>query len=246
MKHIVALLGSNRKRNTYRLLMQIQSILKTHEIDLTIVELYRQTITPCLGCENCILHGKCVLKDDTESIMKQLLDADGIILASPVYLQQISGQMKSFFDRTCVWYHRPALTGKPILSVATTKGSGLQKTLAYLESIAIQWGAIPAGTVGRSIFTQDKPVSEKEISAFVKLIEQPQSHSPSLNQLINFEVQKALALSLNALDRAYWEEKRWLNQPYFSSYKFRPLYRSISHTFGQFLQHKMRDSSPTS
>lgn len=191
--------------------MEIQSILEQYQIKLSIIELYHQNIKPCLGCEKCILQGKCVLHDDTEHVMRQLLEADGIILASPVYLQQVSGQLKTFFDRTCVWYHRPALTGKPILSIATTKGSGLNKTMSYLKSIAVQWGAVPAGTVGRSIFTQDKHISEKEVALFI-----------------------------NLLDRQYWEEHHWRSQPYFYCCKINPIYRFISHQIGKILQHKMK------
>ena len=239
MKQVVALLGTKRKKNTYRLLMELQPILEKHQIKLHIIALYSQSIQPCLGCERCILHGVCALHDDTESVMRQLQEADGIILASPVYLQQVSGQLKTFFDRTCMWYHRPALTGKPILSVATTKGSGLKKTLSYLESVAVQWGAIPAGTVGRSIFTQEKPITEKEVSRFIQLVEQPQRHMPTLKHLLNFEVQKAMAMSLNALDRQYWEEQHWNAQCYYLPCKINPVYRQISHRFGKFLQQKL-------
>lgn len=240
MKQVVALLGSKRKKNTYRLLMEMQPILERHQIELRIIELYKENIQLCLGCEQCILRGSCVLPDDTASIMQQLCEADGIILASPVYLQQISGQMKTFIDRTCVWYHRPVLTGKPVLAVATTKGSGLRKTLSYLESMAVQWGAIPAGKIGRSIFTQDQPVSEKEVKKLIRLLQSPQEHAPTLSQLINFEVQKAMALSLTQLDREYWDARHWNDQPYFYPCKINPIYRQVSRRFGIFLQHKMK------
>lgn len=207
---------------------------------MSIIELYSKNIKPCLGCEHCILEGSCVLNDDTTQIMNKLINADGIILASPVYLQQVSGQLKTFFDRTCMWYHRPMLTEKPILSVATTKGSGLKKTLSYLESITIQWGAISAGKVGRTIFTQDKHISEKEITNFIKLIEQPKKHRPNLSQLINFEVQKAMALYLNNLDREHWEERTWHEQPYYYATKINPISKYISHRVGKFIQNKMK------
>ena len=240
MKQVVALLGSRRKKNTYRLLMEIQAILERHQIELRIIELYKENIQPCLGCEQCILRGNCVLQDDTAHIMRQLCEADGIILASPVYLQQVSGQIKTFIDRTCVWYHRPALAGKPVLAVATTKGSGLRKTLAYLESMAVQWGAVPAGRVGRSIFTQDQPVYEKELKKLIRLLQRPQEHVPTLSQLLNFEVQKAMVLSLNRLDREYWEARRWSEQSYFYPCKVNPICRQISRRFGMFLRQKMK------
>lgn len=240
MKQVIALLGSKRKKNTYRLLMEIRPILECYQIDLHVIELYKKTIQPCLGCEQCILQGSCVLQDDTAQIMEQLCKADGIILASPVYLQQVSGQMKTFFDRTCVWYHRPVLAGKPVLALATTKGSGLRKTLSYLESMAVQWGAVPAGRVGRSIFTQNRPVSEKEVKKLIRLIQQPQEHFPTLSELMNFEVQKAMAMSLNRLDREYWETRHWSEQPYYYPCRVNPICHQISGRFGQFLQHKMK------
>ena len=108
-----------------------------------------------------------------------------------------------------------------------------------MESITIQWGAIPAGKVGRTIFTQDRHISEEEISKFVKLIYEPQKHIPNLNQLINFEVQKAMALYLNNLDREYWEEKKWHEQPYYYAAKINHISKYISHRIGKFIQDKM-------
>ncbi len=240
MKKAVALIGTQRKRNTQRVLLEIKPYLEKNHIALEIIDLYGVTIQACIGCEQCILQGRCVLTDDVSDIMQRLLDADGIILASPVYLKNISGRLKTFLDRTCVWYHRPALIKKPVLAVATTKGSGLKATLSYLNSIAVQWGAIPAGKIGRSIFNENKSVTEKEVEPFIRLIQHPEKHVPNLNQLFNFEVQKAMALSLNDLDKNYWIEQNWANQPYFYPCKKNKISASVSHAFGKFLQKKMR------
>ena len=66
------------------------------------------------------------------------------------------------------------------------------------------------------------------------------SPTPTLSQLFNFEVQKAMALSLTQLDREYWEAHHWNEQPYFYPCKINPIYRQISRRFGIFLQHKMK------
>ena len=174
MKQVVALLGSRRKKNTYRLLSEIQEILKKHEIELHIIELCHCNVTPCAGCERCILQGQCMLNDDAADIMKRLSEADGIVLASPVYLKQVSGQLKTFFDRTCMWYHRPVLAEKPVLSVSTTKGSGLRKTLSYLSSIAVQWGAVPAGTKFRQS-TPSATITAEAASSMNTASQQPRS-----------------------------------------------------------------------
>lgn len=243
-KKITVLLGTKRKMNTYRLLSQIEALLSPHNIELEIVELYRYEIKDCIGCEQCILKGKCVLTDDADALMQQLSTSDGIILASPVYLQQVSGRIKTFFDRTCCWYHRPVLAGKPILCVASTKGSGLKATLSYLDNIATQWGAIPAGSVGRSIFNQETPVNQKEISKFLHYLNHPEHFAPSFSQLMSFEVQKALSQHLNHLDTEYWQKMGWVSKPYFYPCRVNPVKSFITGSFGRYLQKKMASDVP--
>lgn len=239
MKKVVALLGTKRKVNTYKLLLNIRNLLTEHNIELEIIELYKYDMKDCVGCETCILNGKCVLQDDTASIMDKLSEADGIILASPVYLQHVSGKMKTFFDRTCSWYHRPVLATKPVLCVATTKGSGLKATLSYLENITSQWGAISAGSIGRKIYNIQNPVTLKEISKFLLLLNTPQNYSPSLNELIGFEVQKSLSQYLGGLDAEYWEKMHWMTKSYFYPCKINPIKRIISSLVGYTIRKNM-------
>lgn len=83
-------------------------------------------------------------------------------------------------------------------------------------------------------------MSEKEMKKLIRLIQSPQAHTPTLSQLLNFEVQKAMALSLTQLDREYWEAQHWDEQPYFYPCKVNPIYRQVGRRFGVFLQCKMR------
>jgi len=240
MKKVIALLGSKRKVNTYKLLMQISNILAQEDVELEIIELYHYDLKDCIGCDCCVLKGKCVLHDDVDGLMDRISKADGVILASPVYLQNVSGKLKTFVDRTCHWYHRPVLTGKPVLCVASTKGSGLKATLAYMTNVSTQWGAIAAGTVGRQIFNIDKDIKVKELSKFIQLLNYPQNYSPTLNQLIGFEVQKALAKYLNGLDTKYWEEMNWMDKPYYYKCRVNIIKSTISRTIGSIIQKNMK------
>jgi len=225
--------------NTYKLLEQIQQKLAQKDVEVEILSLYDYDIQDCLGCEKCILQGGCARHDDVELLMNKMKDADGIILSSPVYLQQVSGKLKSFIDRTCMWYHRPVLCGKPVLCVATTKGSGLKSTLSYLRSVAVQWGAMPAGGIGRTIRNLQSPVAEKELSGFIKLLQEPQSYRPAFSGLINFETQKALAKYLNGLDACYWREKGWDTKTYYFQCSPNGLKGIVSKAFGIILQRGM-------
>lgn len=243
MKKVVALLGSKRRANTYHLLMQLKERFAENNIDLEILELYRFQIQDCVGCTACVSKGSCILSDGVSQIMEQMIKADGIILASPVYLQQVSGKIKTFIDRTCSWYHRPALAGKPVLCVATTKGSGLKATLSYLENVATQWGALNAGSIGRSIFNFEKPIEKSEVATFLQLLEHPNSCVPTLRQLIAFEIQKSLALTLSQRDRAYWDAYGWSGQPYFYPCKRMPVKQAISGAIGKLIRKRMETKS---
>lgn len=219
--------------------MQIKHLLEINEIEMEILPLYNYEIKECIGCDCCVLNGKCVLSDEASELMDKIAKADGIIVASPVYLQQVSGKMKTFFDRTCQWYHRPVLTAKPVLAVATTKGSGLKATLQYIQNVSTQWGAITAGTVGRTIFTQDKPVTSKEVSRFISLLNNPNIYSPSLNQLIGFEVQKSLSQHLDGLDLKYWQKMKWVSEPYFYKCRVNVFKKLISEAIGNIMRKNM-------
>ena len=239
MKKVVALLASKRKQNTYGMLVQLQQLLAQDGVEVEIIPLYDLHIEDCVGCEKCILTGNCVWHDDVHSIMEKLATADGIILSSPVYLQQVSGKVKTLIDRTCMWYHRPVLYGKPVLCIATTKGSGLSATLAYESSVAQQWGAMPAGQIGRTIRTIGEPITPKELHTFTALLHAPQTYRPPMRELMNFEVQKALAKFLGGLDTAYWARMGWYAAPYYFPCRVNPFKRFAAGMFGAFLQSKL-------
>jgi len=239
MKTVIAINSSQRRKYTYGLIQQIADILADEDISVETVQLSDLNIGTCIGCEHCIKTDACVLRDDCAPLMEKLEAADGIILASPVYLQQVSGRLKVFIDRSCRWFHRPVLFGKPLLCVATTKGSGLQDTLAYLEKVAIQWGASPAGKIGRTIRTQDKPVSKKEVAAFARLVADPSGFRPGLSQLVNFEVQKAMAQNLMEIDARYWRDKGWNARHFYYKCRILPLRGLISAAVGSAMRHAM-------
>lgn len=222
--------------NTYGVIEQVQEILNNNNIDVEIINLFDYDIKPCIGCENCLIKGSCVLKDDVSDIMDKIRLSDGIILTSPVYMENISGTLKTFLDRTCKWFHRPELCGKPILVIATTKGSGLKFTLKYLERVAIQWGGFNAGKIGRSIRNIDNEVEVREVEKFIDHIEMDKEHyKPSLDALIHFQVQKVLAKKVGYLDSEHWEEKGWNNKVYYFKSKINPIKKLIAKSFGSLL-----------
>ena len=97
---IISINGSRRKKGNTELL--IQSILKTLEQNKERIEsvfLGDYTIGACTGCEGCSNSWDCVIKDDFQSLIKKMDEADGVILASPTYWYTVTSDMKRFIDR---------------------------------------------------------------------------------------------------------------------------------------------------
>ena len=236
MLRVVAINSSNRKMHTFNIISQVKEILKDNNIDVEIINLFDYDIKVCIGCENCLIKGGCILKDQTLDIMDKIKSCDGIILSSPVYMENVSGKLKTFIDRTCSWFHRPEIYGKPVLVIATTKGSGLKSTLKYLERVVIQWGGFNVGKIGRSIINIDDKITQSECQNFIEHLSiKKAEYKPSLDALINFQVQKVLAYKMKGLDGLYFEKNGWNLKAYYFKCNINIFKRLISTSFGKFL-----------
>jgi multimeric flavodoxin WrbA len=239
-KKVIAINSSRRKKNTYGILQKIKEDLIQRDIEVDIINLFDYEIKDCLGCEQC-LHGKnCPNKDDVQLLMDKLRESDGIILSTPIYMGGISGKLKVFIDRTCKWFHRPELVGKPVLLVATTAASGLKDTLKFLEKTAIQWGGFPSGRIGRTVSSLEDAVKPNEYDNFVKhLLMEKQKYNPSINQLIFFQVQKVLAEKVLTIDKEFWEQMNWINKLYYFDCSINAVNRTIAKSFYKMLSKKV-------
>jgi putative NADPH-quinone reductase len=108
-----------------------------------IIDLCDFRVTPCTACEGCSFNGICVYEDDVPAIVERMKEADGIVFASPVYIDNISGQMKVFFDRLADAIHYQLLDGKYGCSVAYQN-----HVLNYLGVIAV--GGLSVATGGNA------------------------------------------------------------------------------------------------
>ena len=82
------------------------------------IQLSRKKLSGCLGCNACYRNGgACVQKDDMEEIRAKMLEADAMVLASPVYFYSMTAQMKALIDRTYAFFSE--LKGKTFYFVVT-------------------------------------------------------------------------------------------------------------------------------
>lgn len=107
-------------------------------------------ITPCFGCYYCSAHnGECVHKDDMAEILQKMIDADVIVLSSPVYFYSINAQLKAVIDRTVArWLEVKNKEFYYIVTMADDALSSADTTLAcfrgYVDCVE---GAIEKGVI---------------------------------------------------------------------------------------------------
>lgn len=96
---IVGISGSPRDGNSLWLLHEVLTIAKNHGNNIDLFRLSDLKINYCDGCLRCEETKSCSQNDDMEFVYEVLSDCDTIVIATPVYFDNISGLLKIFVDR---------------------------------------------------------------------------------------------------------------------------------------------------
>lgn len=118
--------------------------------DVEKIRVAEKKIAPCSGCYYCMAHGgECVHRDDMAPLLQKMIDADVLVLASPVYFYSIDAQLKAVIDRTVArwlevrdkeFYYIATMADEPKTSADTT----LACFRGYAECVE---GAVEKGVV---------------------------------------------------------------------------------------------------
>lgn len=102
---VIAINGSPRRKwNTATLLEKALEGAASEGAETEIIHLYDLNFKGCTSCFACKLingksYGKCAMSDELTSVLEKLRDADAVILGSPIYLSNCTGEMRSFMER---------------------------------------------------------------------------------------------------------------------------------------------------
>lgn len=99
---VLAIVGTGRRNGTVsNICKKIIDGVKDNGNEGELINLFDYKVNYCIGCRFCSKDSsrKCFQKDDFESILDKIIEADVIILGSPVYWGNVSAIMKNFFDR---------------------------------------------------------------------------------------------------------------------------------------------------
>ena len=135
MKKIIIIDGGPRKIfNTASMLQKFAegASAVSSEIEVKIVRLYDLDYKGCMSCMACKIKGRasnvCKFKDALTPVLEDIAQADGLVLGSPIYLGDVTGQMRTFLERLAFpWlsYNDYSLTAPkrmPVVLLETMNG----------------------------------------------------------------------------------------------------------------------------
>nr|WP_295001786.1 flavodoxin family protein [uncultured Methanobrevibacter sp.] len=103
--NVVVLNASPRKRgNTAQLCKKVAEGAKSNNADVEYIDLYSYDFKGCMSCFACHLKKNienplCFWRDDLKEILKTCLEADAIVLGSPIYYGSITSYAQAFLER---------------------------------------------------------------------------------------------------------------------------------------------------
>ena len=241
---ILALVGSPRKKgNTARLVEligeQMQALSQRAALPLVFETLYLvdMDIRPCLGCRTCFDRGEdhCPLKDDIPAIKAKMDAADAVLLASPVYMDDVSGLVKNWIDRLAYVSHRPAFGGKAAYPIATVGSSLTSHTLRTMNSALLTWGFHLTGRSGLKMgaltppgeMARYRPAAAKIAGELFQAVSYVvEALPPPFVSLMAFSIQQRAwqRAKAGSYDFAYWKGQGWLEpgRTFYVSHRGKP------------------------
>ena len=226
---VFGIIGSMNGENSieYQIAKKYFNTEKYKDADIKIITADLLNVKYCRGCCSCFKNGICPLDsaDDMKNIKKDLLEADLIIVSSPVYAHHVSGFMKNLIDRLAYWSHTFHLIGKRIIVCTSTSSSGSEYVISYLKKIMSALGGIVLGEIIADDMTSIEEI-ERRCNCINNIV------SESLNNFSNINVStfqhtlyKSLRMSL--IEKRGYEHDYWLNNNMFNYFTFKDylLYR---------------------
>ena len=97
---VLMLNGSPRtKGNTFIALEEMKKVFEVEGVEAEIVQVGNKDVRGCIACRRCVEFGKCVFDDVVNELAPKFEEADGIVVASPVYFASANATLIATLDR---------------------------------------------------------------------------------------------------------------------------------------------------
>jgi multimeric flavodoxin WrbA len=145
---IIGIVGSPRTEGNTSYL--VETALKSAEeagADTEIINLGSANLEPCVACDICKATGECAIYDDMHEIIEKLIEADGMIIGSPVYFGSVTAQLKMLIDRSRPLRGSFRLKNKigGAIAVGGSRNGGQESTISTIHDFLLIHDAIIVG-----------------------------------------------------------------------------------------------------
>ena len=118
--------------NTAIALKEMEKAFEKNGIEVETVQIGNKAIRGCIACGTCAKKGQCVFDDAVNEVAPKFAEADGLVVASPVYYASANGTLVSFLDRLFYSCHCDKRM-KVGAAVAVARRGGLSATFDELN-----------------------------------------------------------------------------------------------------------------
>lgn len=130
MKKVLVLSASPRMHGNSDLLCdELMRGAKESGNEVEKIYVHRQKIGYCMACYACRNTGQCIQKDDMTNIIEKMIEADVIVLATPVYFYAMDGQLKTLIDRTLPAYTKIRDKDFYLIATAADEKEAMERTI---------------------------------------------------------------------------------------------------------------------
>lgn len=144
---ILGICGSPRKMATDYVLGEALKMLEERGLKTSLFSVRGKTINPCKHCDYCLKNKECIVKDDMHQLYPLFREAEGLVIATPVYNGGLSAQTKIVIDRTraTLAADPKALRGKPGMAIAVggDRMGGQELAIQQIHTFYILNGMMP-------------------------------------------------------------------------------------------------------
>jgi len=173
MAKVIGIVGSPRPvGNTRYLMNEALETLKKEGIEVEMIRLDDKRIAPCEACNACGELLNCRMEDDFQDIYEKMVNADGIIIGSPVYFGSATPQTMALLDRAgFVGIKTRAFDRKVGAAIAVARRAGANFTFAQLNYFFFINGMIVPGSTYWNVGYGLAPEEVKEDEEAIRTVQ---------------------------------------------------------------------------
>lgn len=193
------------------------------------INLHKENLPYCAGCLNCVRKGieYCPHSEQTLSFRDKMLKSDIIIVAAPVYIMHMSGQLKTMLDHypSLFMIHRPEknMFNKSVIIIATAAGGGAKQTVKEIKECFNYFGVskvykLPLNVQAeqyKSISDEKKSEIEKKSNKLIKKVNKNINKKKTLIKVKFYFYLFRMVIKKGAgfdSDYKYWTDMGWYSK----------------------------------